>query len=139
MRYILIETFEDLKTSIRFLFSGIYDSQNFLIQHGSTFVKSDIVAILEGALLPVKNRYGENQDVIISMSSICQHKKDIRIYILMVVQILEVLCYLLCRLDIICITALLFSTTLCNYPVLSFQEYGKRTNIYERIYVSYRI
>jgi len=74
-----IETFEDLKTSIRFLFSGIYDSQNFLIQHGSTFVKSDIVAILEGALLPVKNRYGENQDVIISMSLICQHKKDIRI------------------------------------------------------------
>lgn len=74
-----IETFEDLKTSIRFLFSGIYDSQNFLIQHGSTFVKSDIVAILERALLPVKNRYGENQDVIISMSSICQHKKDIRI------------------------------------------------------------
>jgi hypothetical protein len=57
----------------------------------------------------------------------------------MVVQISEVLCYLLCRLDIICITALLFSTTLCNYPVLSFQEYGKRTNIYERIYVSYRI
>ena len=44
----------------------------------------------------------------------------------MVVQISEVLCYLLCRLDIICITALLFSTTLCNYPVLSFQEYGKR-------------
>lgn len=42
----------------------------------------------------------------------------------MVVQISEVLCYLLCRLDIICITALLFSTTLCNYPVLSFQEYG---------------
>lgn len=74
-----IETFEYIKTSIRFLFSGIYDSQNFLIQHGSTFVKSDIVAILERALLPVKNRYGENQDVIISMSSICQHKKDIRI------------------------------------------------------------
>ena len=67
MRYILIETFEDLKTSIRFLFSGIYDSQ------------SDIVTILEGALLPVKNRYGENQDVIISMSSICQHKKDIMV------------------------------------------------------------
>ena len=40
VRYILIETFEDLKTSIRFLFSGIYDSQNFLIQHGSTFVKA---------------------------------------------------------------------------------------------------
>ena len=32
----------------------------------------------------------------------------------------------LCSLDIICITALLFSTTLCNYLVLSFQEYGKR-------------
>lgn len=31
----------------------------------------------------------------------------------MVVQISEVLCYLLCRLDIIGITALLFSTTLC--------------------------
>ena len=60
----------------------------------------------------------------------------------MVVQISEVLCYLLCRLDIICITALLFSTTLCNYPFLSFQEYesmAKRTYIYERIYVSYRI
>lgn len=36
----------------------------------------------------------------------------------------------LCSLDIICITALLFSTTLCNYLVLSFQEYGKRTNIH---------
>ena len=48
----------------------------------------------------------------------------------MVVQISEVLCYLLCRLDIIGITALLFSTTLCNYPVLSFQEYGKRTYIH---------
>lgn len=57
----------------------------------------------------------------------------------MVVQISEVLCYLLCRLDIICITALLFSTTLCNYPVLSFQEYGKRTNIHERIHVSCRV
>lgn len=74
-----IETFEDFKTAIRFLFSGIYDSQNFLIQHGRTFVKSEIVTLLEKALLPIKNRYGENQDVIISMSSICQHKKDIRI------------------------------------------------------------
>lgn len=42
-----IETFEDLKTAIRFLFSGIYDSQNFLIQHGSTFAKSEIVNLLE--------------------------------------------------------------------------------------------
>ena len=74
-----IETFEDLKTAIRFLFSGIYDSQNFLIQHGSTFAKSEIVNLLERALLPIKNRYGENQDVIISMSSICQHKKDIMV------------------------------------------------------------
>lgn len=53
----------------------------------------------------------------------------------MVVQISEVLYYLLCRLDIICITALLFSTTLCNYPVLSFQEYGKRTNIQLQTYI----
>ena len=74
-----IETFEDLKTAIRFLFSGIYDSQNFLIQHGSTFVKSEIVNLLERALLPIKNRYGENQDVIISMASVCQHKKDIMV------------------------------------------------------------
>lgn len=70
-----IETFEDLKTAIRFLFSGIYDFQNFLIQHGSTFAKSEIVNLLERALLPIKNRYGENQDVIISMASVCQHKK----------------------------------------------------------------
>ena len=74
-----IETLEDLKTAIRFLFSGIYDSQNFLIQHGRTFVKSEIVTLLEKALLPIKNRYGENQDVIISMPSICKHKKDIRV------------------------------------------------------------
>lgn len=74
-----IETFEDLKTAIRFLFSGIYDSQNFLIQHGSTFAKSEIVNLLERALLPIKNRYGENQDVIISMASVCQQKKDIMV------------------------------------------------------------
>ena len=74
-----IETFEDLKTAIRFLFSGICDSQNFLIQHGSTFVKSEIVNLLERAMLPIKNRYGENKNIIISMSSICQHKKDIRV------------------------------------------------------------
>ena len=52
---------------------------SFLIQHGSTFAKSEIVNLLERALLPIKNRYGENQDVIISMASVCQHKKDIRI------------------------------------------------------------
>lgn len=74
-----IETFEDLKTAIRFLFSGIYDSQNFLIQHGSTFAKSEIVNLLERALLPIKNRHGENQDVIISMASVGQHKKDIMV------------------------------------------------------------
>lgn len=74
-----IETFEDLKTAIRFLFSGIYDSQNFLIQHGGTFVKSEIMALLERALCPIKNRYGENQNVIISMPSICQHKKGIKV------------------------------------------------------------
>ena len=77
--FIEIETFEDLKTAIRFLFSGIYDSQNFLIQHGGTFVKSEIVTLLEKALLPIKNRYGENQNVIISISSICQYKKDIMV------------------------------------------------------------
>lgn len=74
-----IETFVVLKTAIRFLFSGIYDFQNFLIQHGSTFAKSEIVNLLERALLPIKNRYGENQDVIISMASVCQHKKDIMV------------------------------------------------------------
>lgn len=74
-----IETFEDLKTAIRFLFSGIYDSQDFLIQQGSIFAKSEITTLLEKALLPIKNRHGENQDVIISMSSLCQHKKDVRI------------------------------------------------------------
>ena len=133
-----IETFEDLKTAIRFLFSGIYDSQNFLIQHGSTFAKSEIVNLLERALLPIKNRYGENQDVIISMASVCQHKKDIMVLYPYGGTISEVLCYLLCSLDIICITALLFSTTLCNYPVLSFQEYGKRTNIHCK-HASFRV
>ena len=53
----------------------------------------------------------------------------------MVVQISEVLCYLLCRLDIICITALLFSTTLCNYPVLSFQEYAKKNKYSLQTYI----
>lgn len=56
-----------------------FDSQNFLIQHGSTFAKSEIVNLLERALLPIKNRYGENKDVIISMASVCQHKKDIMV------------------------------------------------------------
>ena len=44
----------------------------------------------------------------------------------------------LCSLDIICITALLFSTTLCDYPVLSFQEYGKRTYIHCK-HASFRV
>ena len=54
----------------------------------------------------------------------------------MVVQILEVLCYLLCRLDIICITALLFSTTLCNYPVLSFKSMAKEQIFIANIYLA---
>ena len=41
--------------------------------------ESEIVNLLERALLPIKNRYGENQDVIISMASVCQHKKDIMV------------------------------------------------------------
>lgn len=44
-----------------------------------TFEDLKIVNLLERALLPIKNRYGENQDVIISMASVCLHKKDIMV------------------------------------------------------------
>ena len=70
------------------------------------------------------------------MVSVCQHKKNIMVlypyggtdfgsFMLFVVS-----------LDIICITALLFATTLCNYPVLSFKSMAKEQIFIANIYLA---
>lgn len=77
---IVLKTFEDFRTAIRFLFSGIYDSQNFLIQSSYSFAKSNIMTLLEDSLQPIKNRYNQIQNVIVSINSIYQHSSnDIKI------------------------------------------------------------
>lgn len=64
--YILVTHSNELKDSL-------------LVRKTFHFDLTGFINLLERALLPIKNRYGENQDVIISMASVCQHKKDIMV------------------------------------------------------------
>lgn len=76
---ISVKTNEDFKTATRFLYSGIYDSQNFLIQSNSSLCDSQVIDLLKGSLLPIKNRYGDIQNICISMPLIHQNKKHLKI------------------------------------------------------------
>ena len=69
---ITLNTFEDFKNAISFLFSGIYDSKNIMISYSDSFTKREIMRLLEESLQPVKNRYGEIADVNLSIETICQ-------------------------------------------------------------------
>lgn len=62
-----VNTSKDFKTATRFLFSGIYDSQNFLIQFNSSLCDSQLIDLLKSSLFPIKNRYGDIQNICISM------------------------------------------------------------------------
>jgi len=76
---ISVKTNEDFKTATRFLFSGIYDSQNFLIQFNSPLYESRIIDLLKYSLLPIKNRYGDIQNIRISMPEMYKNKSDLKI------------------------------------------------------------
>ena len=62
-----VKTNEDFEAATRFLFSGIYDSQYFLLQFNSSLCDSQLVDLLKSSLLPIKNRYGDIQNICISM------------------------------------------------------------------------
>lgn len=72
---ITLNTFEDFKNAISFLFSGIYDSKNIMISYSDSFTKREIMRLLEESLQPVKNRYGEIADVNLSIETICHHSR----------------------------------------------------------------
>ena len=74
-----VKTSEDFKTVTRFLYSGIYDSQNFLIQFNSSLYDSRIIDLLKDSLLPIKNRYGDIQSICISMPVMYRYKSYLKI------------------------------------------------------------
>lgn len=69
-----IKTNEDFKSAIKFLFSGIYDSQNFLMQPKSFSDVDEIITLLKNSLCTKKDRYGNIKNICISMPLMCQHK-----------------------------------------------------------------
>lgn len=69
-----IKTNEDFKSAIKFLFSGIYDSQNFLMQSKSFSNVDEIITLLKNSLCTKKDRYGNIKNICISMPLMCQHK-----------------------------------------------------------------
>lgn len=74
-----VKTNEDFKAATRFLFSGIYDSQYFLLQFNSSLCDSQLVDLLKSSLLPIKNRYGDIQNICISMPVMYKNKSGVKI------------------------------------------------------------
>lgn len=74
-----VKTNEDFEAATRFLFSGIYDSQYFLLQFNSSLCDSQLVDLLKSSLLPIKNRYGDIQNVCISMPVMYKNKSGVKI------------------------------------------------------------
>ena len=74
-----VNTSKDFKTATRFLFSGIYDSQNFLIQFNSSLCDSQLIDLLKSSLFPIKNRYGDIQNICISMPVMYKNKSGVKI------------------------------------------------------------
>ena len=73
-----VKTNKDFKTATRFLFSGIYDSQNFLMQSMSLY-DDRIIDLLKSSLFTTKNRYGDIQNICISMHEMYKNKSDFKI------------------------------------------------------------
>lgn len=74
-----VKTSKDFKTATRFLFSGIYDSQNILMQFKSSLCDSQIIDLLKKSLFPIKNRHRDIQNICISMPVMYNNKKDLKI------------------------------------------------------------
>ena len=74
-----VKTNEDFEAATRLLFSGIYDPQNFLIQFNSSLCDSQLVDLLKSSLLPIKNRYGDIQNICISMPVMYKNKSGVKI------------------------------------------------------------
>ncbi|PMC23857.1 hypothetical protein CJ231_08110 [Hoylesella buccalis] len=74
-----VKTNEDFEAATRFLFSGIYDSQYFLLQFNSSLCDSQLVDLLKSSLLPIKNRYGDIQNICISMPVMYKNKSGVKI------------------------------------------------------------
>ena len=74
-----INTPEDVKDAIRFLFSGIYESYDFIMYSKTPFDIKHIKDLLKDSLQIVRNRHGDIQKVFPSISYICQHKDNLKI------------------------------------------------------------
>lgn len=76
---ISIDTPEDVKDVIEFLFSGIYDSSNFIMYSHYPFEIKQIKDLLKDSLQIVTNRHGDIQKVFLSIPYICQYKDNLKI------------------------------------------------------------
>lgn len=76
---ISIETPEDVKDVIKFLFSGVYESYDFILYSHYPLENKHIKELLKDSLQIVKNRHGDIQKVLLSMPYICQHKSNLKV------------------------------------------------------------
>lgn len=69
-----IKTNIDFISAVKFLFSGICDSQNFLIQLKSFSDENEMISLLKKSLCTQNDRHGNIRNICISMPLMCQHK-----------------------------------------------------------------
>lgn len=67
-----IKTSEDLKNAVHFLFSGVYDSHNFILYSEGIQDKTEIMSKVKDSLYLKHNRYNYIQDVCISLPALYQ-------------------------------------------------------------------
>ena len=73
-----VVTFEDIKQAVKFLFSGVYDSQNILFLSHRHVDTNDIKNLIHNSLSVHKDRHGYIRNVRMSTTYIYQHKKELR-------------------------------------------------------------
>lgn len=76
---ISIDTPEDVKDVIKLLFSGIYESGDFIMYSHTPSDIGHIKNLLKNSLQIVTNRHGDIKKVLTSLSYICQHKNNLKI------------------------------------------------------------
>ncbi len=74
-----INTLEEVKDVIRFLYSGIYESYDFIMYSNEPLDIRHIKDLLKDSLQIVTNRHGNIQKVFPSISYICKHKDNLKI------------------------------------------------------------
>lgn len=75
-----IVTHDDIIQAVKWLFSGIYDSHDFMLFSNTPINNDRIMALLKKSLSITTNRYGQIREIDLSVRSIFQNKKELTMF-----------------------------------------------------------